>query len=109
MVNIKNGLLEHIRQRAESEVTFVKVTIDPPSGAEQVIQGTLESVLPLLDIDYDEYGLIRLEGCIWYADGTWSEFQEFEGDGWWAFRKRPELPTNGQEPVITPHDQQEDF
>ena len=85
-MNAKEELLKHIGDR---EVKYVRVY----RGNNKVIEGTLDEVLPSLDFLYDNgYGSQKLEGTIWYSDGTWSERGEYDGSEWWEHRECPPLP-----------------
>ena len=45
-----------------------------------------DNFLRLIDFEYDNgYGVMHLNGCIWYKDGTWSERREYDGSEWWEF------------------------
>lgn len=41
----------------------------------------------LSNCDYAYY----LFGFIWYKDGTWSERREYDGGGWWEYKKCPTI------------------
>jgi hypothetical protein len=89
-MNAKKELLEHIEDRA---VIYVQVIRKIRHDEKQTLQGTLSEVLPLLDFDYDNgYGIQELIGTIWYADGTWSKRDEYDGSEWWSHRVMPALP-----------------
>ena len=88
MTNAKDELIKHIAGREVEYVSirhgsYVLDDIKP-------IKGTLEEVLPLLDFEYNAWcGSQHLDGCIWFADGTWSERVEYDGSEWWEHRERP--------------------
>ena len=96
--NAKAELLEHIS--GKGTVVYVQVTymslevVDQP---DRVIRGTLDELLPMLDVEYDPgYGGQAQEGTIWFADGSWSERERDDYDGrmLWIHRVRPALPTD---------------
>ena len=88
MTNVREELLEHVEGR---EVELVKIAISNGYGEEPTrIEGTLEEVVPQLNIDYDSgYGGQELFGYIWYKDGTWSDRGEYDGSEWWQHQERP--------------------
>ena len=91
-MNAKEELLKHIKDR---QVEYVQVIREINYDCKQTIQGTLDEVLPALSFDYDNgYGHQHLTGTIWYADGTWSERDEYDGSEWWSHRVRPALPND---------------
>ena len=85
MINAKKELVGHIEDR---KVQYVSITFD-----RKHLTGTLEEVLEKLDFAYDNSHstLQQLDGCIWYADGTWSERAEYDGEEEWVYRKRPPI------------------
>lgn len=94
-MNAKEELLKHIGDR---EVKYVRVIRDNCRKTMVVLEGTLDEVLPKLDFEYDNgYGLQRLEGTIWYCDGTWSERGEYDGAEWWEHRECSPLPNASAE------------
>lgn len=92
-MNAKQELIEHIGDR---KVKYVYITFDNGCAWREgcrTIAGTLPDVLPLLDFEYDnEYGGQELLGNIWYADGTWSERDEYDGREWWEYKVCPPIP-----------------
>jgi hypothetical protein len=90
-INAKKELLNHI---ADREVEYVKLLYCGQD--KRLIEGTLEEVLPKLDLlYYDElFGKQYLYGYIWYKDGTWSEREEYDGSEWWGYKTRPEFDVN---------------
>lgn len=104
MTNAKQELLSHIEGKHVFRVevnyeSFCDVTFD---GVNTVIKGDLDTVLPLLDFEYDSgFGSQNLYGYIWYTDGTWSERDEYDGSEWWATIVRPEPDMS--EPVEANH------
>ena len=94
-MNALKELLEHIEDR---NVEYVEIIYgdhweDQELQKPREIRGTLEEVVPHLNFDYDNgYGSQYLNGVIWYADGTWSEREEYDGSEWWTHRFRPEIP-----------------
>ncbi len=52
------------------EVEYVKIAIRPYGRDIEIkVEGTLEEVLPFLDVEYDDdYGTQELFGYIWYTD-----------------------------------------
>lgn len=89
MINAQQELLEHIGNR---EVELVRIAISWGYDEEpNRIEGTLEQVLPLLNLSYDDgYGGQKLFGYIWYTNGTWSERGEYDGSEWWQHMERPD-------------------
>ena len=89
MENAKDELILHTRNKS---VILVRLVYKPGVFEKStVIEGTLDKVLPMLDFQYDSgYGGQRLFGYIWYAYGTWSEREEYDGSEWWAHKKCPE-------------------
>ena len=78
-MNAKEELVGHIEGR---KVAYVRVfdRVD-----ETTVEGSLEEVLPKLDFEYDNgFGAQTLEGKIWYADGKWSDCDEYDGSEWWS-------------------------
>lgn len=54
----------------------------------------LRAIKKFLNVKYDNgYGGQELFGTIWYADGTWSSREEYDGSEWWRHNKCPKLPT----------------
>jgi len=91
-MNAKEELLKHIGDR---EVKYVRIIFDHSFRNREPIEGTLDEVLPRLDVKYDNgYGSQKLEGTIWYSDGTWSERGEYDGSEWWEHRECPPLPND---------------
>jgi hypothetical protein len=90
-MNAKQEIIDHIGSR---EVVYVRVKYQATYEKSAIVEGTLSEVLPGLDFEYDEgYGSQYIdEGTIWYADGTWSAREEYDGSEWWAHRERPPLP-----------------
>lgn len=93
MANAKQELIKAVRDK---QVELVRIVFTPdyyePS---KVIEGTLDSVLPQLDFEYDEgFGGQELFGYIWYTDGTWSERAEYDGSEWWAHKRLPPKDIN---------------
>ena len=90
--NAKEEILKHTDNRRVIYVDVTRLSI-VDSGIN--IKGTLEEVLPLLDFEYNnESGNQKLDGTIWYKDGTWSDRSEYEGLEWWEHRICPALPDN---------------
>jgi hypothetical protein len=84
-MNAKTELLEHVGNRPVKYVQLITGGL--------TFEGSLENVLPLLNIEYDEgYGGQELFGNIWYEDGSWSERGEYDGSEWWEHKKCPVLP-----------------
>lgn len=53
----------------------------------------MDKFLQSLDFNYDDgYGLQKIEGNIWYQDGTWSDRGEYDGSEWWQYQSVPEIP-----------------
>ena len=49
--------------------------------------------LRLLDFEYDDgYGIMELQGTIWYVDGTHSDRREYDGLEWWEYMGAPRIP-----------------
>jgi hypothetical protein len=93
-MNAQQELINHIRGR---EVKYVKVIREISYDKKVTIEGTLDEVLPRLNFGYDNgYGSQKLEGTIWYADGTWSERGEYDGSEWWEHRECPPLPVKAE-------------
>ena len=90
MTNAQKELIEHIENR---KVKFVKIVFDKDYGESQIkIEGSLESVLPQLDFNYDSgYGGQEVFGYIWYEDSTWSERGEYDGAEWWEYKSVPDI------------------
>ena len=87
MINAKEELL---REVGEKEVELVRIVFGKKHQPQQIIEGSLVEVLPMLDFEYDDgYGGQYLYGYIWYTDGTWSERGEYDGTEWWEHKKRP--------------------
>ena len=90
MSNAKEEILEHI---GDKDVDLVRIVFDRTCFGEpiKIIEGSLSEVLTLLDFQYDSgFGAMRLNGYIWYKDGTWSERGEYDGSEWWEYKKLPE-------------------
>ena len=103
MKNAKEEIIKHINDRKVIYVAIenvsmeIDIDIDNGGVTENIknIKGTIEEVLPLLDFQYDNgFGYQEVYGTIWYADGTWSERESYDGKEWWVHRVRPELPDN---------------
>ena len=92
-MNAKTELIQHIDNRL---VTWVKIKHRLSWTDDDIlIEGTLEEVLPALDFVYDcGFGSQKIEGIIWYEDGTWSERGEYDGSEWWEHKERPPLPAS---------------
>lgn len=103
-VNARKELLSLIEGCAD--VKYVHIEYDKNySDAPTVISGTLEKVLPLLGFDYNNgFGNQKLEGTVWFEDGTWAERAEYDGSEWWEHRICPPLPKDA---VISPIDELE--
>ena len=89
MTNAKREILEEV---GEKQVELVRIIFGQSHYDElqQLIEGELADVLPLLNFDYDSgYGGQYLYGYIWYKDGTWSERGEYDGSEWWEHKERP--------------------
>lgn len=87
-MNAREELLEHINGR---KVEFVELTMMNRYCIDREIKGTLAEVLPLLNFEYDEdSGDQKMDGYIWYTDGTWSDRSKYDGSEWWEHRVRPE-------------------
>ena len=89
----KQELLQHIK---DNQVDYVKIYrthfdyyID--DYKEQIIQGTLDEVLPLLDFEYEEVN--EIHGTIWYVDGSWSCRDEYNDMPFWSRYVRPTMPS----------------
>lgn len=55
-------------------------------------QEDYDKFLNSIDIDYDSgFGGQELYGTIWYADGTWSEREDYDGSEWWEYKKCPKI------------------
>lgn len=94
-MNAKKELMDHVGMQNVKHVHIVRRYWDDDheAEAENVIAGTLEEVLPLLDFEYDNgYGGQELFGNIWYTDGTWSERGEYDGSEWWEYKACPPIP-----------------
>ena len=91
MINAKAEILEAVKGK---EVSLIKIVFDgDPFGSKpkRLIEGSLDTVLPMLDFVYDDgYGSQELFGFIWYTDGSWSERGEYDGSEWWVHKKRPD-------------------
>lgn len=88
-MNAQKELIDHIGDR---EVEFVSIAFNNNyRGADIIIKGTLDEVLPRLDFEYDDgFGGQQLFGYIWYTDGTWSDRSEYDGSEWWQHQVRPD-------------------
>lgn len=87
MENAKRELLDEVDGK---EVEYVKIAVRTIDRTKIYAEGTLEEVLPLLDVEYDEeYGEQNLFGYIWYTDGTWVERSEYDGSEWSSYKKCP--------------------
>ena len=88
LTNAKQELIEHVGDR---KVDFVSVAFKRYGEPLVQIKGELDEVLPLLDFEYENgYGGQELFGFIWYADGTWSDRGEYDGQGWWQYQACPD-------------------
>jgi len=109
MKNAKEEIVKHIEGRKVIYVDIEIVSMEfdrdiddlndpeqsPLSWVPKTIQGKLEDVLPLLDFQYDNgFGYQEIYGTIWYADGTWSERESYDGNERWIHRVCPALPDN---------------
>lgn len=46
-----------------------------------------------LHIEYNcGAGMQHVEGTLWFADGSWAERSEYDGQEWWEWRTRPKTP-----------------
>ena len=103
MSDTENARDELIEEIAGREVIYVRVTFGEEGGWQgdddvRVVEGTLAEVLPLLNVEYDAgYGIQQLFGFIWYADGTWSERQQYDEGELWAYKRCPPLPPKAQQ------------
>lgn len=89
MINAKEELLEHIKDRP---VEYVRVTYKPSHNKSTTYEGVLDSVINNIDFSYNNwYVRQQLFGTIWYADGSWSEREEYDGSEWWEHKYRPEI------------------
>lgn len=89
-MNAQKELLNHTKGL---EVKYVRVLIGKYFSKKELIEGTLDEVLPKLDFEYDSgYGSQHITGIIWYTDGTWSERGEYDGSEWWEYHKCPTCP-----------------
>lgn len=88
LLNVKTEILEHI---GDKEVEFIRVAYRKSYGDDLVkVAGQLQDILPLLDFEYDnDYGGKRMDGYIWYTDGSWSSREDYDGKGWWRHQVRP--------------------
>ena len=91
MVNARDELIKHIEDR---RVDFISIVVYNGYYSPVVIKGTLDEVLPKLDFSYDcGFGLQVINGCVWYADGSWSDRGEYDGSEWWQYRCCPDRDT----------------
>jgi hypothetical protein len=89
-MNAREELIKHV---ADRDVKYVHITVGRRDEGKRTISGTLPEVLPLLDFEYaDGCGVQGLFGNIWYADGTWSERGEYDGEEWWEHKVCPPIP-----------------
>lgn len=87
-MHAREELLKHVGGR---EVEFVEIAMTEHYDSDVVIKGTLAEVLPLLNFEYNAgYGSQKMDGYIWYTDGTWSDRREYDGSEWWEHQVRPE-------------------
>jgi hypothetical protein len=99
-MNAKQEFLEEV-QRADKKVVCATLLL-----GEEYRNNTKEFNLPVgyteglykkfvasLNFEYDNgFGGQELYGIIWYADGAWSERDEYDGSEWWAYRETPCIP-----------------
>jgi hypothetical protein len=90
-MNVKKELLEHIDKR---KVKYISITYHSDINNDIIISGKLnKNLLDKLDFDYGGWGQgQRLDGYIWYTDGSWSERYEYDGSEWWVYKCCPEIP-----------------
>jgi len=101
MENIKQELIEHLGHLYDNQdwdfvvcgfVNHGDQWDDGDNIVRLVIDGDVNEFLNKLDIEISP--LEYLEGTIWYADGTWSEFiNDYHwGGGRWVRFVCPEIP-----------------
>lgn len=95
MINAKEELLEHIKQRTIKCAT-VSLGHEYDENRKTFhlrVGDDLNFFLDQLNFTYDDgYGGQELFGLIWYEDGTWSERGEYDGSEWWEHRSVPNIP-----------------
>lgn len=101
MANCKDEFLKETNGKKVlcAEITFeryyycgdrlTKEAILPIGYSDAAMQDFLQTI----DYQYDSgYGVQEVYGTIWYADGTWSEREEYDGEEWWEHRSCPQIP-----------------
>lgn len=97
-MNAKNEFLEEVKSHV---LLCATLTYDRSyGGCEKVFnlkvgynELQLNQFLKEIDFKYDSgFGSQELFGIIWYADGTWSEREEYDGAECWSYKKCPEIP-----------------
>jgi len=89
MINAYKEFQKHI---AEVGVPVVAVEVGFKIGL-HTFKRVGRALKRLLDVEYDNgFGSQELFGTIWYADGTWSSREEYDGSEYWGYHKCPELP-----------------
>lgn len=98
MKNARTEFENHIKGK---DLMAAQVTWDDESDQEQ-IRHTLfvdftnaekEIFLESLNFQYDSgFGTQKVDGTIWFKDGTFSERGEYDGSEWWDYHKAPPAP-----------------
>ena len=53
----------------------------------------LKKFMQDLNFNYDNgYGIQKIFGTVWCADGTWFERGVYDGSEWWEFKSMPQIP-----------------
>jgi hypothetical protein len=92
MTNANEELIEFLEDKPPVLcISFARLTEDYVAVPQHI--GDLDTILPLLNFDYDSgFGIQELYGTIWFYDGTWAERREYDGSEWWEYFVCPPIP-----------------
>ena len=92
---MKNAKEEFIKHVGERTVICAAISIEDNKYFLKLnhTEADYSHFLEQLDFSYNNgFGRQKLFGTIWYEDGTWSDRGEYDGEEWWEYRRRPEIP-----------------
>lgn len=95
MNDITKELLEHLKDRPSVDLIKIRTTLSGSYDADEnyikkyaTVSVSLPEVLSQLD-SADWENADEIVGFIWYADGSWSERDEYDGREWWEYQYCP--------------------
>ena len=99
-MNAKDEFLEHLSKRKlilKSSIIKIINCYEPTNNVifilnENYTFNDYDNFLSCLNFNYDDgFDSQKLDGCILYDDGTWSDRDEYDGSEWWDYKYCPTI------------------